>query len=188
MSEIKTSLKVPEGYAPLLTDLRSLKSDGNNPNRMTIKQHEELWRSLQEQGWLSPIVTDQDLVFVDGEQRTQVCIAHGEFFAPVLKLTISDVARRMARQRLNKLKGKHNRNLDAEEYQRLVKAGEGEALERMLNAICEKLPSEMVEDNGGCVSVPELYEVVVECRDEADQKQKFERFRAEGLKVRILIL
>jgi len=69
LSEIKTALKVPEGYLSLLMDLRLLKSDGNNPNRISLKQHEELWRSLLEHGWLSPIVADEGLVFVDGEQR-----------------------------------------------------------------------------------------------------------------------
>jgi hypothetical protein len=78
--------------------------------------------------------------------------------------------------------------LDAEEYLRLVKAGEGEALERMLNAIGERLPSEMTEDKGDRLSIPELYELVIECKDEADQKAKFEKLRAEGLKVRILTL
>ena len=41
LSDIKISLKVPDGYASLLTDIRLLKSEGNNPNRMTIKRHEE---------------------------------------------------------------------------------------------------------------------------------------------------
>jgi hypothetical protein len=38
------------------------------------------------------------------------------------------------------------------------------------------------------VDVPEMYQVVVECRDEADQKAVFERLVAERLKCRLLTL
>lgn len=188
MNETKTTLKIPKSYIPLITDLRLLKGDGDNPNRMTLKQHEELWESLQDHGWTSPIVTDQNLIFLDGEQRVQVCLSHGEYFGPVLQLAISDVKRRLARQRLNKLKGKHSRNLDAQEYVRLVKAGERAALERMLNAIGERVPNGLLNSERVRASIPELYEIIVECKDEADQKAKFERFVGEGLKVRILTL
>jgi len=35
---------------------------------------------------------------------------------------------------------------------------------------------------------PELYQVVIECRDEAQQRELFERLRREGLRVRLLVL
>jgi hypothetical protein len=38
------------------------------------------------------------------------------------------------------------------------------------------------------VTVPECYQVVVECRDEEDQKTVFERMRAEGYRCRVLTL
>lgn len=34
----------------------------------------------------------------------------------------------------------------------------------------------------------DLYQVVVECTDEAQQRELFERLRREGLKVRLLVL
>ena len=34
----------------------------------------------------------------------------------------------------------------------------------------------------------ELYQVVIECRDEAEQRELFERIRAEGRRVRLLVL
>jgi hypothetical protein len=36
--------------------------------------------------------------------------------------------------------------------------------------------------------VPELYQVVIECGDEGQQRELFERLRREGLKVRLLVL
>jgi len=38
------------------------------------------------------------------------------------------------------------------------------------------------------IHVPESYQVVVECRDEADQQRVFERMRAEGYRCRVLTL
>jgi hypothetical protein len=34
----------------------------------------------------------------------------------------------------------------------------------------------------------EVYEVLVECRDEEEQRELFERLRREGFKVRLLVL
>ena len=79
MSEKKTSLKVPLLDDLKLEDLRLLKHHEGNPNRMTVKQKEQLWHSLQRYGWLVPIITDADGIVADGEQRVDVCIAHGEF-------------------------------------------------------------------------------------------------------------
>jgi hypothetical protein len=36
--------------------------------------------------------------------------------------------------------------------------------------------------------VPEVFSVVVECRDEEEQREMFERLRVEGRKVRLLVL
>ncbi len=107
--EKKITLKVPEAYMPLLEDIRLLTVDQNNPNRTTLKQQEQIWRSLQKYGWAYPIITNKDGVFVDGEQRSEICKQHSEFYAPVLRLSVTDVDRRMLRQILNKLKGKHNK-------------------------------------------------------------------------------
>ena len=61
----KTTLRVPDFMKPILEDIRNLRSDGHNPNRMTNKQKEELWKSLEEFGWTDPILTDNDGVYAD---------------------------------------------------------------------------------------------------------------------------
>jgi len=35
---------------------------------------------------------------------------------------------------------------------------------------------------------PELYQVVIECRDEGQQRELFERMRGEGVRVRLMVL
>jgi hypothetical protein len=36
--------------------------------------------------------------------------------------------------------------------------------------------------------LPNLFQVVVECRDEAEQRELYERMRGEGRRVRLLVL
>ena len=187
MMDKKTTIRVPEAYVPLLEDLRLLSSDQNNPNRTTLKQQEQIWRSLQKYGWAYPIITNIDGVYADGEQRAEVCKQHEEFFAPVLRLPVSDVDRRMLRQILNKLKGKHNRELDEAEYIRILQQGEKEDLKALLESVGEKLPEDS-DDRELSLTIPETYEIIVECNGEAQQKQIFEKLKSEGYKLRILTL
>jgi hypothetical protein len=188
LTEKKFTLKIPEAYLPLLEDVRQLKSDENNPNRMSLKQQEQVWRSLQKYGWTYPIITNKDGVFADGEQRAQVCKTHSEFFAPVLRLPVSDVDRRILRQILNKLKGKHSRELDEADYKRIIEVGEKKDLQALLTAIGEKIPEDLGGPREDSMLIPESYELVVECKDEADQKAKFDQLIAQGYAVRVLNL
>src|SRR4030066_539872 len=151
--EKKTTLRVPEAYVPLLEDIRLLSADQNNPNRTTVKQQEQIWRSLQKYGWAYPIITNKDGTYADGEQRAEICKQHGEFYAPVLRLPVSDVDRRMLRQILNKLKGKHNKELDGEEYIRIIAKGEKDCLKVLLESESERLPRELLERDVS-VSIP----------------------------------
>jgi ParB-like chromosome segregation protein Spo0J len=185
--EKKTTIRVPEAYLPLLEDIRLLSADQQNPNRTTIKQQEQIWTSLQKYGWTYPILTNKNGVLVDGEQRTEICKQHGEFFAPVLRLPVTDVDRRMLRQILNKLRGKHNKELDAAEYMRIIEQGEKDCLKVLLASVGEKLPQDLL-DREFSVSIPATYEIIVECKDEANQKSIFEKLKSEGYKLRILTL
>jgi hypothetical protein len=185
--EKKTTLNVPEAYLPLLEDIRLLQSDNQNPNVTTLRQQEQIWQSLQKYGWTYPIIVNKDGVFCDGEQRAQVCKVHEEFFAPVLRLPVTDVDRRMLRQILNKLKGKHNKELDAAEYLRIIEQGEKDVLKALLASVGERLPDELLEREFS-VTIPATYEIIVECKDEAYQKQTFEKLKSEGYKLRILTL
>jgi type IV secretory pathway VirB4 component len=186
-NECKTTLRVPEAYLLLLEDIRLLTADQNNPNRTTVKQQEQIWRSLQKYGWAYPIITNKDGVYADGEQRAEVCKQHEEFFAPVLRLPVSDVDRRMLRQILNKLKGKHNKELDNAEYIRILQAGEKDNLKALLESVGERLPEES-EERDFSAAIPETYELIIECKGEADQKRIYDKLTSEGYKLRILTL
>src|SRR4030067_3719011 len=185
--EKKTTINVPDAYLPLLEDLRLLQSDQQNPNRTTIRQQEQIWSSLQKYGGAYPIITNKDGVYTDGEQRAEICLKHNEFFAPVLRLPVNDLDRRMLRQILNKLKGKHNKELDVAEYMRIAELGEKDCLKALLESVGERLPQDLLEREFS-VSIPATYELIVECKDEANQKSIFEKLKSEGYKLRILSL
>ncbi|MGA3288756.1 MAG: hypothetical protein ABSD42_00755 [Candidatus Bathyarchaeia archaeon] len=188
MAEKKTTIKVPDAYMPLVEDLRLLRSDQNNPNKMTIKQKNQVWRSLQKYGWTYPIITNKEGVFADGEQRAEVCKGHGEFFAPVLRLPVSDVDRRVLRQILNKLKGKHSKELDGAEYMRIIEAGEKDCLKALLESVGEKLPEALGGEREGSNIIPSSYELIIECKDETEQQCFFYKLKAERYRVRVLNL
>ena len=60
----------------------------------------------------------------------------------------------------------------------MEREGTGENLDR-------QAPGRMVVK---CKKLPEVFSVVVECRDEAEQREVFERMRGEGRRVRLLVL
>jgi hypothetical protein len=93
----------------------------------------------------------------------------------------------MLRQILNKLKGKHNSELDNEEYVRILQQGEKEDLKTLLASVGERLPQEL-DERDLSITIPETYEIIVECKDEANQKSIFEKLKSEGYKLRILTL
>jgi hypothetical protein len=82
--EKKTTIKVPEAYLPLLEDIRLLQNDQNNPNVTTLKQQDQIWKSLQKYGWTYPILTNKDGMLLDGQQRTDICKQHGSFLLQFL--------------------------------------------------------------------------------------------------------
>ena len=76
---------------------------------------------------------------------------------------------------------------DSAEYLRIIGEGEKEELKLFLQSVGEKLPLE-VDDREVSFSVPETYELIIECRSEAQQKEYFEKLKSEGYRLRILTL
>jgi hypothetical protein len=122
------NIQIPE---PVLVELDKLKTDQENPNRMSPRQLEALEESFRRYGFIIPIVTNKHFLIADGEQRLSIARKLGMTQVPVVRLDVSDVDRRILRQVLNKLRGQHKEELDAKEYHRIVEEGEREALKRL---------------------------------------------------------
>jgi hypothetical protein len=167
--------------------ISDLKFDQDNPNRMSLAQLDRLKASIKRWGDIVPIVTNSELLVADGAQRIIAMKELGMTECSVIRLPVKDVDRRLLRQVLNKLRGKHNKELDNAEYLRIIEQDGKEDLKALLESVGEKLPIE-VDDREVSFSVPETYEIIVECKDEANQKSIFEKLKAEGYKLRILTL
>ena len=184
MSELEKEIPIPMSERVKISDL---KFDQDNPNRMSLAQLDRLKASIRRWGDIVPVVTNSELLVADGAQRVTAMKELGMIECSVIRLPVKDVDRRLLRQVLNKLRGKHNRELDSAEYLRIVEQGEKEDLKALLESVGEKLPIE-VDDSEISFSIPGTYEIIVECKDEADQKTKYEKLRLEGYKLRILTL
>ncbi len=189
MSETtKPSLFVPREYLPMVEDLRKISRDSQNPNKMTQQQKDSLWLSLQSYGWIYPVVTNADGLLADGEQRVDVCLEHGEFFAPVLRdgKIQDDAARRILREVLNKLKGTHDKLLDAQEFQRISDAKQEKALMGMLGIgektleRYKKLLQAAETGTSPGAALDRQYLVIVAVKDELEQKELWEQLTQEG--------
>lgn len=134
---MKTRIKCPPAFESLLEDLRELTPDPDNPNVMTEDQHKSVWKSLETLGWVDVIVTNEAGMIADGEQRVTVCLeppdgGEPEIYGPVLRLPLSDVDRRLVRQVKNKLRGKHDKLKDADEFVKLLEAERAQDLRELI--------------------------------------------------------
>jgi ParB-like chromosome segregation protein Spo0J len=167
--------------------ISELKTDGNNPNKMGKEQLERLKASIKKWGFIVPIITNKDLLIADGEQRYTAAKALEMSEVSVIRLPVEDVDRRLLRQVLNKLKGKHDKELDQFEYELIIQAGKEEDLKYLLMLSDEKLSDFLNEKEEG-VSFDESFEVVVECQDETHQEAVYTKLISEGYKCRVLTL
>ena len=107
------------------------------------------------------------------------------------------VARGRRRQKdpapgLNKLKGTHDKLLDAEEFKRIQEADGKDDLKALLGISdgtlerYDKLLDAAGDERGAILD--STFEVVVKCKDEEEQKRVFDDLKSQGLDVRILTL
>lgn len=116
-----------------LIDTETLRVDGDNPNKMSIRRFEALKKSIQRWGFVVPIITNKDFLVADGEHRLRAAKDLGLKQVSVVRLPVDDVDRRLLRQVMNKIRGEHDLYLDAEEYYRLVCEDQRDLLKQFLN-------------------------------------------------------
>ena len=184
MSKFEKEIQIPLSERVRLEDLRF---DGCNPNRLSREGMERLKASIRKWGDIVPIVTNKDLLVADGEQRALAMKELGMAECSVIRLPVEDVDRRLLRQVLNKLRGEHLKELDSEEFKIIVNAGAEEDLKYLLGLSDEKLQtyfdSEVEE-----IEFHETFEIIVTCKDEAEQETVYNKLKQEGYTCRVLTL
>ena len=160
MEKTEQEWKIPPAE---LVDVEKLRVDGDNPNRMSVRQFKALKKSIQRWGFIVPIITNKGFLVADGEHRLRAAKDLGMKQVAVVRLPVDDVNRRMIRQVMNKIRGEHNLFLDAEEYYRIASAGSLELIKGLLNE------SDLRIENLLKLREPLKY-------DDADLKQIAQRF------------
>ena len=125
MSDCDKEIPIPMSERVKISDL---KFDQDNPNRMSLAQLDRLKASIKRWGDIVPVVTNSELLVADGQQRVTAMKELGMTECSVIRLPVKDVDRRLLRQVLNKLRGKHSKELDSAEYLRILEQGEREDL------------------------------------------------------------
>jgi ParB-like chromosome segregation protein Spo0J len=167
--------------------ISDLKFDQDNPNRMSRAQLDRLKASIKKWGDIVPVVTNSELLVADGQQRVTAMRELGMTECSVIRLPVEDVDRRLLRQVLNKLRGEHLKELDAEEFRIFVDAGAEEDLKYLLGLSDEKLQAYFdgeVED----IEFHETFEIIISCKDEAEQETVYNKIKQEGYVCRVLTL
>ncbi|MBM4400685.1 MAG: hypothetical protein FJ045_01915 [Crenarchaeota archaeon] len=167
--------------------LADLHFDGCNPNRLSREGMERLKASIRRWGDIVPIVTNKDLLVADGEQRAVAMKELGMTECSVIRLPVEDVDRRLLRQVLNKFRGEHVKELDAEEFKLIIDAGAEEDLKSLLALSDEKLQT-YFETDVEEIKFHETFEIIVTCKDEAEQEAVYNKLIGEGYKCRVLTL
>lgn len=78
-----------------LVDVASLRTDGQNPNKMSEKQRKALRESILRYGFIVPIITNKDLLTADGEQCWQEAKVLGMKQVQVIRLPVEEIGRRL---------------------------------------------------------------------------------------------
>ncbi len=116
-------------------DINLLKTDGVNPNSMTKQERASLRSNLEKYGWNMPIITDMDYLIADGEQKWEVAKDDMKLKkVPILRKKLSDTDRRIIRQSMNKLRGAHDPDLDADELKKILANAEMEDLTNLITS------------------------------------------------------
>jgi hypothetical protein len=181
-----------------IKELRRVRAADLRPNPRNWRvhpqsQHDALRGVLAEVGYANALLArelaDGSLMLIDGHLRAETT---PEAIVPVLVLDVDEADADKILLTHDPLAGMAT-VADAQ-LQSLLGDVEtqSEAVRAMLTSLAGELGSaeNLLADAGGRleVNVPESYQVVVECRDEADQQTVFERMRAEGYRCRVLTL
>jgi hypothetical protein len=177
-------------------ELRRVRAADLRPNPRNWRLHpaaqqEALRGVLAEVGYADALLArelpDGTLMLIDGHLRAETT---PDAMVPVLVLDVDDVE-------ANKILLTHDplaamATASQEQVQSLLAevTTENEAVRGLFDSLANS-QSTWSDDNRAEpreVSIPESYQLVVECRDEEEQQTMFERLRAEGYRCRVLTL
>lgn len=132
-----------EGLLPI----GELSVDGDNPNAMNPAVFEALVDRMNRRGWVGgPIVTDTDGLIADGEHRWRAAKELGLNRVPVKQYDLTDIQRRLWRQELNKIHGKHDKERDRDEFMRIIDSADAEAADDLESLLSGRNEADLLDE------------------------------------------
>ena len=179
-------------------ELRRVKAGELKPHphnwRLHPKSQQDALRGvLAEVGYADALVArelpDGSLQLIDGHLRAETT-PDAEVPVLVVDLTDEEAAKLLAVLDPLADLAEANRDVLAELIQEIET--ESEAVRELLDGMLAEpeLPgaNDPHEDSPAEKTIPEAFQVVVECRDETEQQEVYERLTAEGLRCKLLML
>lgn len=164
--------------------LDSLKVYCNNAKLHPAEQIEQIKKSIQEFGFNDPIAIDKDNIIIEGHGRYIACKELGIKELPVIRLeNLTDEQKRAYMLVHNKLTMNSDFDLDIL----------NEELENIFDIDMSAFDFEIEEEyepdyKDLSDKLIEKYEIIIECENEIDQQEKFNKLNEEGYKCRVSTL
>lgn len=181
-----------------IKELRRVKASQLRPHPKNWRTHpaaqqDALRGVLAEIGYADALLarelSDGSLELLDGHLRAEIT-PDAEMPVLVLDLDETEAAKLLALH--DPLAGlaeaNHDLLADLMEHVQTENEAVQAVLDEMLTASAKPWESESKDEAVSEVEIPESYQVVIECKDEAEQRVLYERFTAEGLACRLLTL
>jgi hypothetical protein len=181
-----------------IRELRRVRASELRPNPRNWRIHppeqqDALRGVLAEVGYADALLVrelpDGSLMLIDGHLRAETT---PEAVVPVLVLDVDETEAHKILLTHDPLTAMANASEELVCSLLAEVQTESAAVQRMINSLTESpglvnvIPQSA--ESRPEVNVPECYQVVIECHDEADQQVVFERMRAEGYRCRVLTL
>lgn len=187
---VKPSMPWP-AYTVEKWDVARLKPFELNARTHSEKQIKELRASLREFGWTMPILSREDGTIIAGHGRLEAAIAEGYMDVPVVVATgwteIQCRAYTLADNKLSLNSGWDDFKLGTE-LNLLSTAGVDLHLLGFTDKEQKKfLPTSGTGGLAGGVNLDSAFQVLIECKDEADQIRILKHLSETGIKCRALI-
>ena len=111
--------------------------DETNPNILTKEQMKSLKLVMEKFGFLAPVILNKDLQVIDGEHRVRVYQELKKKTIPAYVIDVNTINKKMLRQLMNKLRGEHDKQKDADEFKLIFEAGKLNEFSELLSAQTE---------------------------------------------------
>ncbi len=166
-----------------------------------LRPHPQNWRShpvpqrdalqglLAEIGFAGALLVreldDGSLQLIDGHLRAEIL---PDSLVPVLILDVDEVEARKLLALVDPIAGMAQPQMGPLRELLAGVDSQNEAINRLLAHLAEETPQAPGETSPPDARVPESYQVVVDCRDECQQRELYERLASEGYRCHVLTL